>query len=39
LWQQQKPHARAGQTIEVGGVIYADAADKAARFVMDCNET
>jgi 3-methylcrotonyl-CoA carboxylase beta subunit len=27
-----------GKPIEVGGVIYADAADKAARFVMDCNE-
>ncbi len=24
--------------IEVGGVIYADAADKAARFVLDCNQ-
>ena len=24
--------------IEIGGVIYADAADKAARFVMDCNQ-
>ncbi len=28
---------RAG--IQLGGVIYADAADKAARFVMDCNQT
>lgn len=27
-----------GKPVEVGGVIYADAADKAARFVMDCNE-
>jgi acetyl-CoA carboxylase carboxyltransferase component len=25
--------------IEIGGVIYADSADKAARFVMDCNQT
>lgn len=25
--------------IEFGGVIYVDAADKAARFVMDCNQT
>jgi 3-methylcrotonyl-CoA carboxylase beta subunit len=25
--------------IQVGGVIYPDAADKAARFVMDCNQT
>lgn len=24
--------------IEIGGVIYAEAADKAARFVMDCNQ-
>lgn len=24
--------------IEIGGVIYSDAADKAARFVMDCNQ-
>jgi len=24
--------------IQVGGVIYADAADKAARFVMNCNQ-
>jgi acetyl-CoA carboxylase carboxyltransferase component len=25
--------------IQIGGVIYVDAADKAARFVMDCNQT
>ncbi len=25
--------------VQIGGVIYADAADKAARFVMDCNQT
>ncbi len=25
--------------IQIGGVIYADSADKAARFVMDCNQT
>ena len=24
--------------LEVGGVIYADAADKAARFIMNCNQ-
>lgn len=24
--------------VEIGGVIYADSADKAARFVMDCNQ-
>ncbi len=33
-----KTHVREpGKPFEVGGVIYADAADKAARFVMDCN--
>src|SRR5207247_9837623 len=25
--------------IQMGGVIYHDSADKAARFVMDCNQT
>src|SRR5438093_9671890 len=25
--------------IQMGGVIYSDSADKAARFVIDCNET
>jgi 3-methylcrotonyl-CoA carboxylase beta subunit len=25
--------------LQIGGVIYPDAADKAARFVMDCNQT
>lgn len=25
--------------IQIGGVIYADSADKAARFIMDCNQT
>ena len=25
--------------IQMGGVIYADSSDKAARFVMDCNQT
>lgn len=24
--------------IEIGGVLYADSADKAARFIMDCNQ-
>lgn len=34
-----RTHTReAGKPIEVGGVIYADAADKAARFIMDCNQ-
>lgn len=26
-------------TLQFGGVIYVDAADKAARFLMDCNQT
>jgi 3-methylcrotonyl-CoA carboxylase beta subunit len=35
----QKLHVREpGKPIEVGGVIYSDSADKAARFIMDCNE-
>jgi acetyl-CoA carboxylase carboxyltransferase component len=25
--------------MQIGGVIYVDAADKAARFIMDCNQT
>ena len=25
--------------IQMGGVIYHDSADKAARFIMDCNQT
>jgi acetyl-CoA carboxylase carboxyltransferase component len=36
----QRKQTKTGQgEIEVGGVIYADSADKAARFVMDCNQT
>lgn len=27
------------QGTQIGGVIYADSADKAARFVLDCNQT
>ncbi|HYK91749.1 MAG TPA: acyl-CoA carboxylase subunit beta [Acidobacteriota bacterium] len=35
----QKMHVRQpGRPLEVGGVIYTEAADKAARFIMDCNE-
>ncbi len=35
----QKTHIKeAGKPFEVGGVIYTDSADKAARFVMDCNQ-
>ena len=28
----------AARGMQIGGVIYADAADKAARFVLDCNQ-
>ena len=36
----QKHRSRtAGGELQIGGVIYPDAADKAARFVMDCNQT
>jgi acetyl-CoA carboxylase carboxyltransferase component len=36
----QKQRSRsAGGELQIGGVIYPDAADKAARFVMDCNQT
>ncbi len=35
----QKTHIREpGRAYEVGGVIYTEAADKAARFIMDCNQ-
>lgn len=35
----QKLHVREpGKPFEVGGVIYTESADKAARFVMDCNQ-
>lgn len=35
----QKKHVREpGKPFELGGVIYPDSADKAARFVMDCNQ-
>ena len=36
----QKHRCRtAGGELQIGGVIYVDAADKAARFVMDCNQS
>lgn len=36
----QKHRCRtAGGELQIGGVIYPDAADKAARFVMDCNQS
>src|SRR5207247_1568543 len=30
---------RRNGSLQFGGVIYVDAADKAARFIMDCNQT
>lgn len=35
----QRKNSKTEKGIQVGGVIYAEAADKAARFVMDCNQT
>jgi acetyl-CoA carboxylase carboxyltransferase component len=36
----QKTRTKAADgSLEFGGVIYVDSADKAARFVMDCNQT
>jgi acetyl-CoA carboxylase carboxyltransferase component len=36
----QKHRSRsAGGELQIGGVIYPDASDKAARFVMDCNQS
>ncbi len=36
--QKRRCRTASGE-IQIGGVIYPDAADKAARFVMDCNQT
>ena len=36
----QRLHVRTKKEgIQMGGVIYSDSADKAARFIMDCNQT
>lgn len=35
---QRKRSKPANGAVQYGGVIYTDAADKAARFVMDCNQ-
>ncbi len=35
----QKTHTKSKKGVRIGGVIYGDSADKAARFVMDCNQT
>jgi 3-methylcrotonyl-CoA carboxylase beta subunit len=36
---QRKRCKPASGPIQFGGVIYTDSADKAARFIMDCNQT
>lgn len=35
---QRKRTTTAKGEIEIGGVLYAESADKAARFIMDCNQ-
>ena len=35
---QRKSQTSKRGEIEIGGVIYGDSADKAARFIMDCNQ-
>lgn len=35
---QRVPTSTGEGEIEIGGVIYTDASDKAARFIMDCNQ-
>lgn len=39
LANQRKSSVTGKGEIEIGGVIYAESADKAARFVMDCNQS
>lgn len=36
---QRKQTTSGRGEVEIGGVLYAESADKAARFVMDCNQT
>src|SRR5260370_39734901 len=36
---QHKRCRLANGPVQYGGVIYVDSADKAARFIMDCNQT
>lgn len=38
LVANQKTVIKTGGKLEVGGIIYAEAADKAARFILDCNQ-
>lgn len=35
---QKKRQESAKEGLQIGGVIYADSADKAARFIMNCNQ-
>lgn len=35
---QRKPQKSGTGEIEIGGVLYSNSADKAARFIMDCNQ-
>ena len=35
---QRKPTTTAEGEMEIGGVIYSESADKAARFIMNCNQ-
>ncbi len=37
--QRQRIKPEGGGPFQFGGVIYADSADKAARFVLDCNQS
>jgi acetyl-CoA carboxylase carboxyltransferase component len=39
LANQRQRSKSAGGELQIGGVLYADAAEKGARFVMDCNQT
>ena len=39
LANQHHPEKTRQEGLQFGGVIYHDGADKAARFVMDCNQT
>lgn len=36
--QRMRTQSKRGE-LQMGGVIYADSAEKAARFIMDCNQT
>ncbi|NNE00235.1 MAG: acyl-CoA carboxylase subunit beta, partial [Pirellulaceae bacterium] len=36
---QRKRCMTASHELQIGGVLYSDAVEKAARFVMDCNQT